>query len=125
ERWWGIFRRVFGWMAGSLPDRIVPIGQPIARQLPASVQRRVRVIHNGVDTAVFRPGRDGMPVRRELGIPPDALVIGHVARMTPWKGQRYLLEAFGRLAQDIPQAQLLFVGSPLFDSDAFQRALRD
>src|SRR5262249_11214464 len=60
-----------------------------------------------------------------LGIPSDALLIGHVARMTPWKGQRYLLEAFGRLARDVPRAQLLFVGSPVFDTDAFEHGLRD
>src|SRR5262249_36326771 len=67
----------------------------------------------------------GTPVRRELGIPPDALVIGHVARMTPWKGQHYLLDAFARVGRAIPRAHLLFVGAPVFDSGAYERSLRE
>jgi glycosyltransferase involved in cell wall biosynthesis len=125
ERWGGIFRRVFARMARSLPTRIVPNAEPIARQLPKCLQDRLHVIYNAVDTAAFRPGRDGTPLRQELGISPDALVIGHVARMTPWKGQHHLLEAFARLAPTTPRALLLLVGSPVFDSDAYERSLRN
>jgi glycosyltransferase involved in cell wall biosynthesis len=124
ERWFGLFRRGFGAAARRLPAAIAVIGEPIARQLPADMQDRVRVIHNGGDTHAFRPGGDGMPVRRELGIPTDAVVVGHVARLTPWKGQRYLLEAFGRLAEDVPTARLLLVGSPVFDSDTYEKSLK-
>jgi glycosyltransferase involved in cell wall biosynthesis len=124
ERFWGIYRRAFGQIARWLPTKIIVDGSPIARQLPERLQTRVRVIYNGVDTHLFRPSRQGTIVRREMGIPSDALVIGHVARMTPWKGQHYLLEAFARIADDIPRALLLLVGAPVFDSDAYERRLR-
>jgi glycosyltransferase involved in cell wall biosynthesis len=124
ERWWGMFRRFFGQAARWLPTGVAVIGEPIAGQLPRGIQGRVRVIHNGADTAAFRPGRDGTPVRRELGIPADALVVGHVARLTPWKGQHHLLEAFARLAGQVPHARLLLVGSPVFDSDSYEQRLR-
>jgi glycosyltransferase involved in cell wall biosynthesis len=124
ERFGGIYRRFFGQVAYWLPDYIIVDGQPIARQLPKALQHRIEVIYNGVDTSIFRPGLDGRSIRKMFNIPPDALVIGHVARITPWKGQHYLLEAFARLAMEYPSSYLLFVGSPLFDNDLYEQALR-
>lgn len=98
ERWGGFFRRCFGFASRWLPTVIAVIGEPIAEQLPAAVRPRVCVIHNGADTAKFRPGLDGSSLRRELGIPADALVVGNLARLTPWKGQHHLLSAFARIA---------------------------
>ena len=123
ERFGGIYRRVFGQMARHVPSNIIVIGPPIARQLPADVHGRVRVIYNGVDTKVFRPDIDGAAVRRELGIGRDKVIIGNLARLTPWKGQHHLLEAFARVARD-PRTQLLLVGGPLFDSQAYEHRLR-
>jgi len=123
ERFGGIYRRLFGQMAGQLPAHIIVDGRPIARQFPQTLQSRIDVIYNGVDTSHFQPGLDGHCVRQEFNIPPAALVIGHVARITPWKGQNYLLEAFARLAHNYPHVQLLFVGAPVFDSDDFEQQL--
>ena len=125
ERFWGVYRQVFGQVARRLPDHIIVDGEPIARQMPRGVQERVSLIYNGVDTRVFRPGLDGIGVRRELGIPSNALVIGHVARMTPWKGQHQLLEAFAKFAAEVPHACLLFVGAPVFDNKTYEERLRN
>jgi glycosyltransferase involved in cell wall biosynthesis len=123
ERSLGIYRRVFGLAARWLPDQIIVDGKTIAEQLPRSLQSRITVIHNGVDTNIFRPDLDGVPARRELGIPIDHVVIGHVGRVTPWKGQHYLIEAFARIANNHPNLTLLLVGSPVFDNDSYQRRL--
>lgn len=125
ERALGIYRRAFALAARWLPDQIIVDGRTIAGQLPHSLQSRINVIHNGVDTNLFRPGLDGTSVRRELGIPHDHLVIGHVGRVTPWKGQHYLIEAFARIANDRPDLTLLLVGSPVFDNDSYQRRLQN
>lgn len=124
ERFGGIYPRAMGLMATWLADYIIVDGTPIARQLPERLKSRMAVVHNGVDTRVFRPGLDGAGVRHELGLPQDARVIGHVARMTPWKGQHYLLEAFAHVAERVPDAYLLYVGAPVFDSDAYEQSLR-
>lgn len=125
ERSFGIYRRAFGLAARWLPDQIIVDGKTIAGQLPRSLQSRTTVIHNGVDTNIFRPDLDGMKVRRELGIPPDHLVVGHLGRITPWKGQHYLIEAFARIANRYPAVTLLLVGAPVFDNDSYQRRLLD
>lgn len=123
ERFWKIYQRLFGHAARWLPDQIIVDGACISRQLHPTVQDRISIIHNGVDPEVFRPEVDGQNVRREVGIPADAMVIGHVGRMTPWKGQHYLLEAFARIAAVMENVYLLFVGAPVFDNDAYQRDL--
>jgi glycosyltransferase involved in cell wall biosynthesis len=124
ERYGGLYRTLFGWLARLIPDKIVVDGKAIASQLPGKLQDRVNIILNGVDLQVFHPGMDGTGVRRELGISPDALVIGHAARITPWKGQAHLLEAFGKIAARHPSALLLLVGAHTFDNDHYEQGLR-
>jgi glycosyltransferase involved in cell wall biosynthesis len=123
ERSFGVYRRAFGRVARWLPQQIIVDGKSIAEQLPPSLQSRVTVIHNGVDTSVFHPGLESAGVRRELGIPEDHLVVGHMGRVTPWKGQHYLIEAFARIADRNPNVTLLLVGAPIFDNDLYQRRL--
>ncbi|HEY6122818.1 MAG TPA: glycosyltransferase family 4 protein [Pyrinomonadaceae bacterium] len=123
ERFWKIYQRLFCQFARWLPDHIIVDGASIIRQLHRTEHDRISIVHNGVDTTVFRPDMNGEGIRREVGIPLDAMVIGHVGRMTPWKGQHYLLEAFSLVAAVIPNVYLLFVGAPVFDSDAYQRGL--
>ena len=123
QRTFGIYRRAFGWAARFLPEHIIVDGNSIAEQLPKSLQPRITVILNGVDTKVFRPDLDGTIVRQELGIANDDLVIGNLGRLTPWKGQHYLIEAFASIAGDNPKVTLLLIGSPVFDNDTYQRRL--
>ena len=123
ERWWRIYQRLFGQIARWMPDHIIVDGAAISRQLPSAIQDRISIIHNGVDTDVFRPDVDGHHIRQELGIPVHAMVIGHAGRITPWKGQHYLIEAFARLARGMENVYLLLAGAPVFDIDAYQRDL--
>jgi len=124
ERSFGIYRHVFGLASRRLPHHIIVDGRAIKEQLPRSIDSRVSVIHNGVDTNDFHPGRDGSRVRRELGIRSEQFVIGHAGRITPWKGQHYLIEAFVRIAGDFPNVVVLLAGSPVFDHDGYERRLR-
>lgn len=124
ERTFGIYRAIFGFAAQRLAMHIVTDGAAIGKQLPSSVRPRVSVVHNGIDINVFRSNLDGRSIRKEFDIPPDHLVIGHAGRITPWKGQHYLLEAFARLAGEYPRVSLLLAGSPVFDHDGYERRLR-
>jgi glycosyltransferase involved in cell wall biosynthesis len=124
ERTVGIYRRVFALAAQRLPAHIIVDGAAISEQLPSSLESRVSVVHNGVDTSVFRPDIDGSYVREELDIPRDAVVIGHAGRITPWKGQHYLIEAFARLAGQHPNLVLMFAGAPVFDHSGYEQRLR-
>jgi len=80
---------------------------------------KIRVIPMGIDTERFDPGkhRPSRPaVRAELGLRPDAVAIGAVARLVPDKGLDTLLHAIGLLVARFPEVQCLLVGDgPLRD----------
>jgi glycosyltransferase involved in cell wall biosynthesis len=124
ERHFGLYRRLFGRAAAVLATRIIADGAPIKRQLPASLQAKVEVIHNGVAPEQFCIPDARDQVRAEFGIPEDALMVGSVGRFTPWKGQRELLRSFARVAETIPDAYLLLVGTAVFDNPRYEGELR-
>jgi glycosyltransferase involved in cell wall biosynthesis len=119
----GIYRRVFDYLAAVLPCRLIAIGSSILQELPEVVRAKTSVVYNGVNLHAFRPRGDRNEVRKEFGIRPGELLIGNVARLTPWKGQDLLLDAFARLGQQT-RAWLLLVGAPLFESASYENRLR-
>lgn len=74
---------------------------------------RGRVIPNGFDLAYWQPATTGecARTRQALGIPEDALVIGHVARVHPMKDHVRFLRVAVRLAESYPDLHLLLVGT--------------
>lgn len=74
-----------------------------------------RVVYNGVDTDRFRP-RDAMGLRKELGIAAEKRVIGVFASFKPQKNHTMLLQAFKKVLESFPDAQLLLVGNQLYGS---------
>ena len=72
---------------------------------------RAIVIPNGFDLHAFRPDPAAAEeVRRELGIPEKALVVGHVARSHPQKDHASLLRAAELLVQDVPDVVFALCG---------------
>jgi len=72
----------------------------------------IGVLHNGVDGDKFCPSRQASKqVRMQLGISPEALIIGYVGRLIALKDVRTLLLAAAKLVPDIPEIHLLVVGS--------------
>lgn len=69
------------------------------------------VIHSGIDLTAFPDAGINAPAMREkLGIPPEAFVVGTAGRLTPIKGQKYLLEAAAIISPQIPDIFFVFLG---------------
>lgn len=80
---------------------------------------KVEVVHYGFHPPPpVAPGRRAS-VRAELGIEPGAFVVGHVGRLSPWKGQDILIRALAR----VPEAVGVIVGRALFGEDELARTL--
>ncbi|MEX0652718.1 MAG: glycosyltransferase family 4 protein [Phycisphaeraceae bacterium] len=76
---------------------------------------RFTVIPSGVELARFeRDRRHGPAVRDELGIPPDAPLLGIVARLDPLKGHDDLLAIMPALLDRLPELRLLCVGDGFY-----------
>lgn len=99
-----------------LAHRVIAVSAYVRKQLLEGGARpeSVAMIHSPV---VLPQVREGACVRRELGLPEDALVVGCVAVMRAEKGHCDLIDAFHRIAPRFPSAHLVLVGEgmPLFE----------
>jgi glycosyltransferase involved in cell wall biosynthesis len=72
---------------------------------------KIDVIYSGTDVERFHPGVDGAPIRRELGLAQDQLLVTQVG-VRSWRGWTDVVTAMGDVARRQPRARLLFVGVP-------------
>ena len=73
--------------------------------------QRPRMIPNGFDCDLFRPDAQARAqAREELGLGPEHLLVGHVARWDPAKDHANFLAAASQVAQDLPQARFALIG---------------
>jgi glycosyltransferase involved in cell wall biosynthesis len=71
---------------------------------------RWRIAYTGIDLLPFEQPVDRAEVRSELGIPSDAVVIGHVGRFVPEKNHSFLLRVAREFTSLEPRAFFLLVG---------------
>jgi len=76
--------------------------------LPKSVRDKGAKVHWGANTEVFAPRDDGPAVRRELGIPEDALVVAYSGSFKSWHGLELMVEVAARINQ--PNLWFVLVG---------------
>ena len=88
---------------------IVTVCRAFARELTdAGVpEDRIAICHNSVSPVAAPPAEELAALKRALGIPPEALVILAVGRLSEEKGHRDLVSALAMLRKD---AHLLIVG---------------
>lgn len=100
-------------LTAAVATRIIVSSAAVRARFPAWSRGRIDVVHNGIDLDRFHPALDGADVRRELGIPVAAPVVGFVGRFIPWKGAHHFLRMAARVRAAIPEAHFLLVGSRL------------
>lgn len=77
------------------------------------VKRRIEVILNGVDLDHYCPAADETEktlLRRSLSCPAEGEMVVSVGAVHPRKGADLLLKAWSRIAEDMPDAHLYFIG---------------
>ncbi|MGV9245261.1 glycogen synthase [Streptomyces sp. NPDC003710] len=93
--------------------------EDILRCYPALDPARVHVVHNGIDTSLYRPD-PGTDVLARLGLDPNRPYVLFVGRITRQKGVPHLLRAVRHID---PEAQLvLCAGAP--DTPGIDREFR-
>lgn len=94
----------------NLCDQVFAPSESVAAVLrQRGVKTPVEVVPTGVDIEHFARG-DGRSVRRKLGIPEDAFVVGHLGRLAPEKNLGFLAEAVGHFLRKNKQAHFLIAG---------------
>ena len=93
----------------TMATRVVAVSEALGRRLPGPARRKMTIVPNAVDPAELGDcnGRD---VRRELGIPARAPVVGVVGRLSPEKGQVFFLRALALARRSVPDAVGILLG---------------
>jgi glycosyltransferase involved in cell wall biosynthesis len=86
--------------------------------------RRHLTVYDGIDCERFTPG-GGAAVRRELGIPDHAPVIGIVGHVQGWKGQDLVVQAMAQLRPRHPELRCLIVGGVHRQGAAYAQQIRE
>lgn len=114
--------------AQPLTDRLVALTEGEKRDyLDLSVARRgaVEVIPSGVELTRYAPFQgDRHAARRELGLDPEARLIGFAGWLSPVKGVRELLEAMPAVWREFPACGLVFLGRGELEEELRARSAR-
>jgi glycosyltransferase involved in cell wall biosynthesis len=114
-----VYRGLERW-AGSRTDKFISVCDAMTEQyVAAKVAPREKfvTVYSGFDVEPFlQPPRSPELVRAELGLKPDDVVIGKVARLFPLKGHEFLVRAAKRVVEQSPHVRFLLVGDGILRS---------
>ena len=86
---------------------------------------KIHVIPYGVDAEKFHCAMSREEARENLGLPGDRFLVGTVGRLEEQKGQKYLIDAAGRLRREGREMTLLIVGSGREEDRLRKQAMRE
>ena len=94
-----------------LASKIILVANALSFRFPTEGQKAKCVtIRNGVDLKRFTPLTHARRKASDLGLRSPSFVVTHTGRVEPRKGQRQLVEACGRLRDQVPQLRIVFAG---------------
>lgn len=99
------------WWVRHSAAAVVSVCDHVARLLEQDgfPKRKLRRIYNGIDAARYASSANGH-LRRELGLPAAAPVVGMVANLRPSKGHEYFIRAARQVAAAVPEARFVAAG---------------
>ncbi|HJQ15194.1 MAG TPA: glycosyltransferase, partial [Anaerolineales bacterium] len=72
-------------------------------------ENAIELIYNTIDLDTSIPG-DGGWLRRQFDLPPESIVCTGIGRLVPQKGFDILIEAFAKIASQVPDLYCLIIG---------------
>ena len=110
----GLIKRAAAWFSKASTDLgdqvVVPSPKFHRLLLNQKVKQPINIIPNGIDLSMFTAVKNPGALRTRLGLSPDAPILLTVGRMDPEKRLEFIVEAFGLIADRVPDAHLVFAG---------------
>ena len=111
---WRGYMRVSRWadeLTSRLDDARLTVSEAVRASLPGHIQRRSEVVLQGIEVERVRAQRaERDTVRAELGLDPNALVVGTVANLRVQKAYPDLLRAAREVVERQPGVRFVAVG---------------
>lgn len=110
----GVIRHAARWFSATSTNLghqiVVPSPKFYRLLLEQKVKKPIRVIPNGIDLSNFKTAKNPGSFRQRLGLSADAPILLSVGRVDPEKRLDFLIDAFVRIADRVPEAHLVFAG---------------
>lgn len=111
-------KRLTRWLIARM-DRVIATSSKSAAYLKVPST----VIHHGIDTRRFCPPADKAALRRDLGLAPDATLVGCFGRIRPQKGNDLFVDVMLRLLGQRPDVVAVMMGGVTSKHRAFAMSL--
>ncbi len=127
-----LYQRLERW-AGKRTDQFISVCDAMTDQYVAArvaPREKFTTVYSGFDVQPFlSPSRPPEQIREELGLRPEHVVVGKVARLFPLKGHEFLVRAVKSVVDECPNVRFLLVGDgilrPQFEAEIAAMGLRD
>jgi glycosyltransferase involved in cell wall biosynthesis len=105
------YRFTYNFLADHILANSFSTQRTLLRNAPWLDPNRIAVVYKGIDPRPYleRP-EQGVALRRELGIAPEAPVVGFVGQIIERKGITDIVQCVPIVARQLPQVKFLFVG---------------
>lgn len=123
-------RHILRWLVGAFADTVLCVSDAVRTRMFSPGMKHVRTLYNpGPDLDRFDPQvvGEGSAIRRQLGIAPDAFVVGLVSKLSPNKGHLALVEAAGAIKRRCPSLPMVYliVGGEIAGKEGYAQQLCD
>jgi glycosyltransferase involved in cell wall biosynthesis len=103
--WFKVVLELYNGLFGNL---IVCVSKAVMDNHPLTPKRKLKLLYNGIDSKPFL--HSSSTLKNELGLKEDVILIGMVARVSSWKGQKYFLEVASILLRYNQNLHFVMVG---------------
>ena len=102
-----------------LPDQVVTVSRFVGEYLVSAgvPARKITVVPTGIDFSRYENSLQGGTLKQELGLSPDAMLIGTVAILRYKKGHSEILDAVPKVLAEHPDVHFVFAGDgPMYQT---------
>ena len=127
----GIKKLAGAWPNGFLSDRTVAVSEAVKQNLADNgfPEKKIALIYSGVGQVRELDTEEKNRIKDRLGIRPEEIVVGIVARLAEVKGHKYFLDAAEIISRDNGNVRFLIAGAGPKEKDlrelVFRRGLTD
>jgi glycosyltransferase involved in cell wall biosynthesis len=108
-----IDNRFLAQVLSSLANKVICISGFIAGQFP-EMKNKKHLVYNGIGTGLWAPSARTGFLHKELGLPPNTLLVGQVGQLLPWKNYSDLIKLAVQVAPLFQNVHFVIIGEDLF-----------